>query len=830
MLIRRIEHRARTKGWRQLLEDLIQDVRITLRMLLKQPGFAAATIATIAIGIGANTAMFCVANGVLIQPLPVREPHTLVQPTAISPRGSASSVSIPNFRDWRESNRAFEYFGLNANRRQTLTGGDNPEMIGVRWILGDFFEALGVTPALGRWITAAETEVGSAPTAVLTNALWQRTFGSDPEIIGKPISLDGESFTVVGVMPESFVFPTAATGVFVPMGFFAERMCWEIRDCSMGSWAIGRLGDGVTIEAAQADMDRVTRQIAELEGQPVATTLLVPLSQSMVGGVAAQIWVLMGAVALVLLIACANVGSLLLTRGESRRREIGVRTALGAGRLRVARQLLTESLVLATVGGAVGLGLGYAGIRALMPFVAQNVPSSVVSNITMDLSVLLFVLCVTTLAGLLFGLAPALRASRANLASDLREGTRDTASKGRQGIRSTLVVLEVALTLILLIGAGLMMQSLNKLQSVDKGFVAENVFTANVFLPARRYSDKEQTWDFYRDLLERIKTLPGATSASVSNTVPLAGASWTWDIWPDGIATENETARSVLFHMVSPGHFEVMGIPLLQGRGFDTGDRDGNQRVAIIDELSASEFWPGEDPIGKRLTFETEDDTDETDRVYRTVVGLVKTVRHDQLSNPSNMQIYVPMDQSLHAWSRAMVVAVKTVGDPLAMTELVRHELAALDPQIPLARIQSMDGYVQNALSSTLVVGGLLSVFSTAALVLAAVGLFGLISYSVAQQFREIGIRMALGAESAGTVRMVASRGLKLTMLGVGLGICGAYVLTRLMDNMLFGVDPVEPVTYAGLSAFLLAVAILAAYLPARRVTKIDPAFVLRDE
>ncbi len=829
-LVQQAERKSSGARIKQAIDNFLRDVRLGWRLFRKRPGFTATVVGTIALGIGANTAIFCIANGVLLQPLPVSKPSSLVRPRAFSPLGSETSIPIPSFVDWRDFNRSFEYLGLNVNRRQTLTGRDNPEIIGVRWILGDFFEALGVAPALGRWIESDETWVGARPIAVLTHSLWQRSFGSDPNVLGKTISLDGESFTIVGVMPESFVFPSATTGAFVPMGLFADQMCWDDRFCSMGSWAIGKLQDGVTIESAQADMDRVTRQLAETEGQPVGTVRVESLDQAMVGDVEIRIWVLMGAVGLVLLIACANVASLMLAHGESRRREMGVRAALGASRTRVSSQFLTESLILAGVGGLVGIGIGYAAVQLMMPYVADNVPSSVLNNIRLDPTVLIFAVLTTTLAGLLFGIAPTLKTSRPDIAGLLGEGARGGVSKDRQRVKSVLVVLEVALTLVLLIGAGLMMQSLRKLEEVDKGFTEANVFTANIFLPARRYGDKEASWTFYRELLDRVEALPGATAVALANTVPLGGASWTWDVWPGGVATETENARSVLYHMVTPSYFEVLGIPTIRGRTFEHGDREGTRRVAVIDETMAEEFWPGDDPIGKQITFETEDDTEDGERVYRTVVGVVKSVRHEELGVTSHMQVYVPMSQSLHAWSRAMVVAVKTSGNPLDITQQVRQELAALDPQIPLARIETMEGYVRNALSETLVVGGLLSIFSTAALVLAAVGLFGLISYSVAQQFREIGIRIALGGSAGNIVRLVATRGLKLTIFGVVLGVCGALATTRLMGNMLFGVDPVEPATYAVLSAFLAAVVLVATYIPARRATRIDPATVLREE
>jgi putative ABC transport system permease protein len=812
--------------------SLWQDVRYAVRTLALRPGFAIVAVITIALGIGANTSIFSVVNGVLLEPLPLHEPEHLVMPNVVAPTGFDISLSIPNFKDWREKNRSFASFGANARRSRTLTGGDRPEIVGVRLILGDYFETLGVPTALGRWIPSDDTWAGAAPTAVVTHRFWQRHLGGELDALGRTVTLDGEPFTVVGVMPPEFVFPSADTDIFVPMGYFSERMCWDARGCSQGTWAMARLKSGVTMQMAQADMDRVAREIAELEGNEVAVARLETLTHAYVGDIQSQIWILMGAVGFVLLIACANVASLLLARGESRRREVAVRTALGAGQGRVVRQFLTESLVLATAGGVVGVGLALAGVRLLVPSISDNVPSTMAGNIGLDPSVFFFTLGVTGVAGLLFGVVPALRASQSDLTVELKEGGRDTVGRVRQRLRSALVVSEVALSLVLLIGAGLMVQSLRQLQDVDKGFVAENVFTAEISLPALRYDTKESTWGFFEEFLDRIVALPGAKAVSLTNIVPLEGNSWERAIWAEGVPNEPETVNSVLYHMISPAHFEVLEIPIINGRTFDAGDREGTQLVAIIDETMAEKFWPSQDPIGKRVTFETAEESTEENpiRVYRTVVGVAKNVRHYELENPSRVQVYVPIAQSERSWTTAMSILVKTSGDPLAITDLVRRELSSMDSEVPLAQIETLEGYVKGALSSTLVVGSLLTVFSVLALALAAIGLFGLMSYSVAQRLREIGIHMALGASAGDVVRMVAWRGLAITLVGVGVGLFAAYGLTQLMGNMLFQVNPAEPLTYGAFSAFLMAVAVLAAYLPARRATSVDPAIVLREE
>lgn len=810
-----------------------QDVRYGVRALLKRPGFTAIAVATIALGIGANTSIFSIVNGVLLEPLPLHDPGQLVTPNVISPRGFEISLSIPNFRDWRERSRSFQSFGANMSRNMTLTGIDRPEMIRARFVLGDYFETLGVPPLRGRVISSDETWAGAAPIAVVTYGFWDRRLGAAPDVIGRTVTLDSETFEIVGVMPREFVFPSADTEVFLPMGHISENLCWDVRGCSQGTWAVARLKDGVQLVSAQADLERVHREIEAEEGEEVARPELVTLTDAYVGDVRTPILILMGAVGFVLLIACANVAALLVSRGESRRRELAVRTALGAGRGRVVRQLLTESVVLGLAGGALGIGLAYAGARALMPLVVDSVPSIMAGKISLDRTALVFTFFVSVGAGLLFGIAPALRASTQEPVDELREGGRSgTSGRARQRLRSGLVVAEVALSLVLLIGAGLMIQSFQKLQHVDKGFVADNIFTARVSLPRIRYDGKEPAWRFFASFLERVQALPGVKTASMTQIVPLQGNSWEQGIVPEGTPREPENIQSVLFYMVSPDHFATLGIPLVRGRFFSEQDREGAQLVCVIDETMAEKFWPGEDPIGKRVNFEEgEGSTHENPvRIWRTVVGVARNIRHYELENPSRITIYVPMAQSERAWSTAMYIVAKTRGGPLALSELVRRELAVLDPEVPLYQIETMEGYVKDALSNTTLLSSLLAGFSIIALVLSAIGLFGVMSFSVVQRVREIGIRIALGAHARDVVKMVTRDGLAVTVIGVVIGLFAAFVLTRLLASVLFEVDPMEPVTYAGVAVFLIAVSLAAAYLPARRATRVDPAVVLREE
>ncbi len=541
----------------------------------------------------------------------------------------------------------------------------------------------------------------------------------------------------------------------------------------------------------------------------------------------------MGAVAFVLLIACANVASLLLARGEGRRQEMALRMAIGAGRARIIRQLLTESTVLATGGGILGIALAVLAVRLMIPRLPDAIPSVMAERVGIDPTVLLFTLAVTLLTGVLFGLAPAVRGARSDLGQELKEGGRGgTAGRARQRLRSALVVGEVALALVLLIGAGLMIQSLSELQRVDKGFVAERVLTARVSLPISEYTDKEEAWSFYDRLHERLAALPGVEAVSLSNIVPLQGNSWEQIIVPEGVPFDQEHWESVLFHMVKPGHFETLGIELVRGRAFTEADREGSGLVCVIDETMAARFWPGEDPIGKRVAFEIteESDFDNPDPIYRTVIGVVRNVRHYELENPSRVQVYVPFNQSGRAWSTDMFVLVKTRDDPLQLTGLVREEVTALHPDVPLHAVRTMEEYVGEAMAGTRSTGTLLGLFSALALILSGIGIFGVMSFSVVQRVREIGIRMALGADSSAVLRMVSRHGLFLAAIGTGLGLAAALALTRLLSGLLYEVDPVEPATYVAFSAFLLSVAVLASYLPARRATRVDPAVVLREE
>lgn len=812
------------------MDSLLRDVRFAVRSLIQRPGFSLVTILTIAIGIGANSAIFSVVHAVLLEPIPVHEPSELVVPDVIAPSGFSISTSIPNFRDWRDRNRSFASFGGNAGRGRTLTGGDRPEVVQARFIIGDFFETLGVEPAQGRLIPAEETFEGAPPNAVITYGFWQRYFGGE-NALGEVLILNDEPFTVIGIMPQSFVFPNPDTEIYLPMGYFEQQLCWTIRGCSQGTWAIARLAPGVTMAAAQQDLDRIVREIEAEEGNEQARPVLETVADTFVGDVRRYLWLLMGAVAFVLLIACANVASLSLVRGEARRREIAVRTALGAGRGRVARQLLTESLVLASIGGVLGIGLAFLGIRGLVPLIQDSLPAISAERIGLDGPVLLFTLVATLLAGVLFGLAPTLRLSNPDLTSGLKEGGRGASGSSNNRLRASMVILEVALSLVLLIGAGLMVQSVRQLRTVDKGFDESGIFTAQVALPQARYPSRDDHRPFYLDLQRRVAALPGVESATLSQILPLQGNSWEQSIYPEGVPYDQENANSVLFYMVTPEHFDVFGIPVLGGRTFDAQDRDGNALVAVIDETMAERFWPGENAVGKRVTFESDtNEAGDTERIFRTVVGVVRNVRHYELESAARITVYVPYEQSGGSGSRNMNIVAKTAMDPTTLATAVRGEVAALDPEVPISEVQTMEAYVDEAMSGANALGTLLSAFGLVATLLSAIGLFGLMSFTVAQRFRDIGIRMALGATTRRVIMGVSSQGLRLTVLGIVVGLVAAVFLTRLMTGVLYEVDPLEPVVFMVFAALLMVVATLATWVPALRATRIDPAVVLREE
>jgi len=819
-----------------LMDTAIGDLKFVFRSLARHRGFTLAVLLTLGLGIAANTAIFSVVNGVMLQPLPFPSPDRLVTPNVMSTQGFYISTSIPNYYDWSDRSRSFEVFGAYRGTNPVLTGLDRPEVVRAEQVLGDFFDVLGIEAAMGRTITAEESEPGAPPIATISHAFWESRLGSDPGVLGRTVTLDGEPFEIVGVMPEGFAFPTPTDEVYVPMGYFAEGLAWDTRGSSSGTRAIARLLPDVSIEQAQMDLDRVTLAIRETEDEDAAAPELVLISERYVGDLRTPLWVLMGAVAFVLLIACANVANLLLARGEGRQRELAVRAALGAGRSRVIRQLLTESLVLGLGGGLLGIGLASALVGAMRGLLPDSLPALLTSRISIDPTVLGFTLVLSVLTGLIFGFVPALRSSRPDLVSTLKEGGRGGSSGDRRGIRSALVVAEVGLSLLLLTGAGLLIKSLDGLRQVDKGFDESNVLTMNVPLADSKYPEESVWQAFNEELLQRVKSLPGVEFAAVSNILPLGGSNWETSISPEGVDPfDRDNRRSVLTMIVATDYFNALSIPIVRGRGFTMADDATNPLVAVVDETLAELFWPGEDPLGKRITMEFDapdgGDGDGTGvPVYRTVVGVAQHVRHYQLQEPGRIEIYRPLLQARRSWGFSPYLTVKTAGDPSALAQAVRREILAIDPDQPVRRVRTMTDVVNSQVATFSAMRAVLVIFGALALLLAAIGIYGVMSYSVAQREREIGIRMALGAE-AGQVRWLMSKeGLQLALLGLAGGFVGALVVTRALQGLLFGVEPTELGTLFSVSGILAGVALLAAYVPAARATRLDPGVVLREE
>ena len=588
------------------MDTLVQDLKYVLRTLGRRPAFTLAVLLTLGLGIAANTAIFSVLNGVLLQPLPFESPEDLVTPDVMSTRGFYISTSIPNYYDWKDRSRSFESFGAYMGTSAVLTGLDRPEVVRIQRVLGDFFEVLGVGAAMGRTVTAQEAEPGAVAMAVLSHRFWRDQLAGDSQVLGRTLILDDTPFEVVGVMPADFVFPSPEDDIYVPMGYFAEGMPWDDRGSSSGTRAVARLLPGVSIDLAQTDLDRITAAIRETE-ETAAAPILVSLTERYLGDVRAPLWTMMGAVAFVLLIACANVANLLLARGEGRQKELALRSALGAKRNRVVRQLLTESLVLGLSGGMLGIALAYVAVFAMKGALPTSLPGLVVGRVSIDPTVLMFTLALSLITGLIFGFVPALRSSTPDLVSTLKEGGRGGAGVGGHRMKGALVVTEVGLSLVLLAGAGLLIKRLDSLHQVDKGFDETNVLTMRVPLSGSKYPE-EGNWQAFNDeLLGRIGSMPGVQHAAVANFVPLSGRSWENSISPEGVDIfDPDNRQSVLNTIASVDYLETLGIEIFRGRGFTSADDAENPLVIVVDESMAEKFWPGEDPIGKRVTMEWE--------------------------------------------------------------------------------------------------------------------------------------------------------------------------------------------------------------------------------
>jgi putative ABC transport system permease protein len=811
-----------------MLSTLMQDIRYGFRMLWKSPVFTVVTVLALALGIGANTAIFSVINAVLLRPLPYREAEQLVLLWEKNPRLvdlKRMWVSYPDFLDWKSRNEVFEKIAVYRSGGANLTGGTEPERIQVAEVSADFFAVLGVGPMLGRTFLPEEDRDGATPSIVISHGLWQRRFGSDPSIVGKPLLLDGASFTVIGVMPASFSYPERPSQpieAWAPVGLNAGQPSFIRRGNHPGLTAIARLKPGVTFDQARANMEAVARSLAQQypDSNEETTITATTLNEELTGDVRPALLVLLAGVAFVLLIACTNVANLLLARATARQKEIAIRTALGASRLRVVRQLLTESILLSLLGGALGLLLALWGVDLLLAVSPGDIPR--LNDAGIDSHVLVFSFAISLLTGLIFGLVPALQASKLDLTDTLKEGGRGlSGSLQRNRVRSLLVVSELALALVLLVGAGLMIKSFVRLQRVDPGFRPEHVLVARIPLPTPKYEEPSRQIAFFQQVMERVKALPGVQVAGIGSSPPLSAGSW-----QSGAGIEGRVMKDFLIdiNIVSPDYLRALGIPLERGRAFTDQDTDAAVPVVLIDQDLADRYFAGEDPIGKRMGF----DRDKNGKpIWREIVGVVGHVKNYGLDAESRVQIYVPY---LQVPDSSMSLIVRAEGDPGQLAPEIRREIIATDKDQPVAYLRTMDDFLSKSVAQPRFNMLLLAIFAGVALLLAAVGIYGVIAYSVVQRTHEIGIRMALGAGRRDILSLVVRQGMTLALIGIAIGLVAAFMLTRVMASLLFNVSATDPLTFIGVSVLLSLVALLAIYIPARRAMRVDPMEALRYE
>ncbi len=814
------------------MENLWQDIRYGMRMLLKAPSLSIVATMALALGIGANTAIFSVVNAVLLRPLPFPDSDKLMMvwdyvPSRGQKRGSAS---YPNFADWRTQNHVFEHLASFHTSDFIMTGRGESSRLQGAVVNADLFTLLRATPVLGRAFLPAEdapSETGRV--VILSQELFQKRFNSDASILNQPMVLDGKNYTIIGVMPQAFQFPIQNEPVELWTTVAIDREGKEPMTDQRGAHymqVIGRLKTGVSKEQAQAEMTAIA---ARLEQQYPDKNLhrsagVEPALEALVGDIRPTLLILLGAVACVLLIACANVANLLLARALTRHKEIAIRSALGASRLRVIRQLLTESVLLSLAGGGLGLILAIWWSDLLVSLGKDDIPRAV--QVGLDWRVLGFTLVVSVMTGVLFGLVPALQTSRTELTESLKEGGRGSGEGARRNrVRGVLVVSELAIAAVLLVGAGLLIQSLWRLRQVDPGFKRENVLTFNVALPDVRYDTGKQV-QFFQDLKAHMESLPGVQSASFVEPLPLGGDHFSLSFETEGRPVAKGDQPSADFFLVSPGYFQTMGIPQIKGRDFNDRDQHKSPPVIIVSEAFVKQFFPGEDPIGKHIkpgisTFEDEK------AQMREIVGVVGDVKSLSLSAEPKPAFYEPHAQVPF---NQMTVVLRTSPDPHSLISGVTKEVSSMDKDLPVFGAKTMDEYLAASVAAPRFNTTLLTIFAAVALVLTIVGLYGVMSYSVAQRTNEIGIRMALGAQTHDVLGLVVKQGFKLVLLGLAIGLAGAFALMKLIASLLFGVTTRDPLTFAAVAGLLTVVALLACYLPARRASRVDPMVALRYE
>jgi putative ABC transport system permease protein len=808
-------------------------------MLLKNPGITSIVILALALGIGANTAIFSVVDSVLLRPLPYDQSDRLVLLNETSKSMDEISVAYPNFTDWRNQNHVFEKIGVYNRGSYNLTGVGEAERIITGQVSADLFAALRANPAIGRLFTNDEDKPGGSPVVVLSYPLWQRRFGGQASILNQPLALNGKSYTVIGIMPQGFQFPSRVE-MWVPVGQLSGEASWQERGNHPGLYGVARLKPGVSLAQAKAEMDTIG---ANLEKQYQDSNAgngvgVRPLLEVFVGDIRRALWVLFAAVAFVLLIACANIANLLLARAQSRQKEMAIRAAMGAGRWRIARQLLTESVLLALIGGTLGMLIAQWGIKLILYISPDAIPRS--KEIGLDWRVLAFTIGLSFVTGILFGLVPALQAGVVDVHETLKETGRGTS--GKHWLRSSLVVVEVATTLVLLIGAGLMIRSFYRLQKVNPGFSYDHLTSFTVSLPEKKYKTAAQRDQFYGQLLENLRGLPGVEATAAASGLPLGNNGWQTSFVVDGRPRPPRDQTPLMEAcLVTPDYFRALDIPLQRGRYFnDHDDRSSlvgkdlskldeveremaGLNAIVIDEEFARRYWPNEDPVGKRIAMGSEKHPQ-----LLTVLGVVGRVKMEGLSQDSNrVQGYFPFAQ---VPNNDMTIVLKASGDPNQLIAGSRRQVKAIDPDQPIYSVRTMAEIRAESVAPERLNLTLLSLFAGIALVLAIVGIYGVMSYSVTQRTHEIGIRMAIGAQPRDVFRMIIGQGMMLALIGVVIGLIGAFALTRMMATMLFGVEPTDPATFAVIAVVLSSVALVACYVPGRRATKVDPVVALRYE
>jgi putative ABC transport system permease protein len=803
------------------MTTLLQDLRFAVRTFSKQPSFTLVAIITLALGIGANSAIFSIINGVLLKSLPFKEPENVVKLWEFIPGGFQGTVSVPNLKDWREQNSVFSQIAAYQFQNFGLQSKDTPERVQAATVSPEFFDVLGMQPQLGRTIAEGEDQQGKHRVAVLSHQLWQSKFAGDADIIGKPILLGGENFTVIGVMPASLRYPSRTTDLWVPLVISPQQAA------SRGShWLFGlaRLKPGVTFQQAQEEMSGIARHIEEQypDQQTNRGVLLIQAQEEMVRRIRPALLVLLVAVGFVLLICCTNVANLLLARATTRRREIAIRLALGAGRLRLLRQLLTESALLSLLGAGLGLFIAYWGVQLLVKLATGILPRA--DEVTLDGRVVLFTLGLGLLTAVIFGLAPALQAIKADVQSDLKGSSAATGNQQRNWLRSLLVVGEVAAALVLLIGASLLMKSFVRLQQTESGLQSKNVLTAGIALPDSKYKTAKEIGQFHQQMLEKVSALPGVQSAGIISKLPLQEWGYNGSIQIEGQAPLPLNRNSFIeFRAVSPDYFNALGIQLRAGRLLNNSDQAGTLQSVLINETMARQFFPDQDAVGKFIIISDSDK-------YQ-IVGIVGDVKQSGLTQASRPEMYWPYTQSPDTSLTINVsLVVRTSAAPTELTSAIRNAVLAVDPAQPIYNVQTMEEVIAASVSDRRLNTLLLTLFAGIALLLALIGVYSVMSYMVVQNTREIGIRMALGARAQDILRLVIGQGAVLTSIGISIGIGLSLGLTRMLESLLYNISSTDPLTFVMTPVLLLGVAFLACWIPARRATRVDPMIALRQE